>query len=114
MDKLLDTGPRLDKQGFEEWIEALESGKYKQCTGQLKDRKNSYCCLGVLAEIRGMRIDPTGQTILIDGVSQSYKPIENLLGTSIPTECMLLNDYGHSFRDIAQYLRGELKSRNVN
>lgn len=33
-----------------EWIKALRSGKYEQCTGQLRD-VDTYCCLGVLCEI---------------------------------------------------------------
>lgn len=34
------------------WVEALRSGKYKQTSGHLKD-KRGYCCLGVLCEISG-------------------------------------------------------------
>lgn len=39
------------------WIKALESGKYRQTTGQLKElstktsKKPKYCCLGVLCDI---------------------------------------------------------------
>jgi hypothetical protein len=32
------------------WCEALRSGKYKQCEGQLKDG-DKYCCLGVLTDL---------------------------------------------------------------
>jgi len=32
------------------WVEALRSGEYKQCTGQLR-RGDSYCCLGVLCNL---------------------------------------------------------------
>lgn len=34
----------------EKWIQALQSGEYKQTTGTLCD-KNGYCCLGVLAKV---------------------------------------------------------------
>lgn len=32
------------------WAKALESGEYKQCTGQLRKGK-SFCCLGVLCNL---------------------------------------------------------------
>lgn len=38
------------------WIAALESGKYRQCTGTLcsvSNKKLTYCCLGVLSKIQG-------------------------------------------------------------
>lgn len=34
------------------WLAALRSGEYKQGkTGQLKDEKGGYCCLGVLCDV---------------------------------------------------------------
>lgn len=41
------------------WVKALRSGKYKQGTGKLKSGTGDdvvYCCLGVLADIRGKEI----------------------------------------------------------
>lgn len=32
------------------WLEALRSGEYQQCKGQLK-LGNSFCCLGVLTDV---------------------------------------------------------------
>jgi hypothetical protein len=40
---------------FQKWVNALESGKYRQCTHQLcapYNKKLSYCCLGVLSKIQ--------------------------------------------------------------
>lgn len=34
----------------EKWINALESGEYKQTKGKLQDQ-NGYCCLGVLCDL---------------------------------------------------------------
>lgn len=37
-----------------QWVEALKSGKYKQCTEELKYvtyEGSSYCCLGVAKEV---------------------------------------------------------------
>lgn len=35
-----------------EWMAALKSGNYEQCSGVLRE-KEQYCCLGVLCEIQG-------------------------------------------------------------
>jgi hypothetical protein len=40
----------MKKEIADKWIEALESGKYKQTKGALKDSKG-HCCLGVLCEL---------------------------------------------------------------
>ena len=42
------------KANREKWIKALESGKYKQGVGYLKQRSDgisSYCCLGVACQL---------------------------------------------------------------
>lgn len=39
----------------ESWIEALESGKYKQARSRLKDiHVEAFCCLGVACDLSGM------------------------------------------------------------
>lgn len=40
----------MNQQVVDLWVEALESGKYKQTTERLAD-ENGYCCLGVLCEL---------------------------------------------------------------
>lgn len=41
------------------WLEALKSGEYTKCTGQLRKRSPKgewlYCALGVLADIQGVK-----------------------------------------------------------
>ena len=39
------------------WLEALESGEYKQSQYILRDSNNEYCCLGVMCEIAGLPFD---------------------------------------------------------
>jgi hypothetical protein len=43
------------------WIAALRSGEYKQCTGTMRDTdssgEHSYCCLGVLQMVADGKID---------------------------------------------------------
>lgn len=43
----------VPKKVRDQWVEALESGKYKQGHQQLKedDGETGYCCLGVLCDI---------------------------------------------------------------
>lgn len=46
------------------WIEALESGNFKQCDGRLyRLSKNAYCCLGVACRVMHTPI-PLGDTVL--------------------------------------------------
>ena len=59
-----------------DWIDALRSGEFKQCTGAMAKRDpeagtTSYCCLGVLATIAGVgvRVDaaaPVGHAMLFN------------------------------------------------
>ena len=42
----------MKKEIADKWIEALESGKYKQAAGVLFDGEG-HCCLGVLCEVLG-------------------------------------------------------------
>lgn len=46
----------MNKEIKKRWIEALRSGEYKQGKGRLcalnEDNTYSYCCLGVLADLR--------------------------------------------------------------
>lgn len=38
------------------WIKALRSGKYKQGRGMLRTRENTFCCLGVLCDLRSRQL----------------------------------------------------------
>jgi hypothetical protein len=53
--------PKLKRK----WIKALRSGDYPQGKGSLKNSLGSYCCLGVLAEIQGCKLDeiPIGDRV---------------------------------------------------
>ena len=49
------------------WVEALRSGKYKQGFGQLKNRQNEYCCLGVLCDLAEKEGMDFGEEWVSDG-----------------------------------------------
>lgn len=101
------------------WVEALESGDFEQ--GQLALKKdNKYCCLGVAAEIfktNNVKINVGWVgTIIYDGcegVAPEYVmqalSLNSELGDrsdgSRGTSLYALNDYGHTFSEIASILR---------
>lgn len=41
----------LTKAFQEQWAAALESGKYRQGMGQLRDGDDKFCCLGVAVDL---------------------------------------------------------------
>lgn len=90
---------------FDNWIEALESEKYLQGVGVLKQKnkkqEDTYCCLGVLSEIRGRECKPYDAYIYSydkGGYEFIPKPIQHL--------CSGWNDDSKfTFKEIAQLLR---------
>lgn len=42
------------------WVDALESGKYKQGKNKLGDHKSGFCCLGVGCKVLKIDYDPRG------------------------------------------------------
>lgn len=41
----------MNEQIQKDWVDALRSEKYEQCSDKLKNERNEYCCLGVLTEL---------------------------------------------------------------
>jgi hypothetical protein len=72
---------------FNEWVEALESGKYKQGEGVLCGKKGEelqYCCLGVLSKIQGRLVqNPENQDIYGDGKDVCGLSLDNPCFTAI-------------------------------
>lgn len=109
MNSVKDTA-KMNPKLKAKWIEALRSGKYKQTTKVLKDKKG-YCCLGVLREL----IDPgsddadeNAQALSEDmceiaGLERyTYKPanVQNIVSK--------MNDDGQNFLQIADYIEANL------
>jgi hypothetical protein len=99
-----------------EWIEALESGKYKQCSDKLYDPEtNGFCCLGVACAINGVPITSNyyqrhGGAASLSNTTKTRAVMDKLhlrgeLGDSDDDCLASLNDNGKSFEDIAQVLR---------
>jgi len=103
-----------------EWIEALESGEYKQCRRKLYDPKaKGFCCLGVACVINGVPItsryyqrnggaNNLFSTAKTEAVMRKLH-LRNGLGCGFKNRdsLVVLNDEGKSFKDIAQILRKE-------
>lgn len=108
-----------------EWIAALESGKYKQAPGTLRDIKtDGYCCLGVLCDILDSslwEVSPLGDEYFWKDQTNFLPPVVveemTFAQHDDPTgECtdpldldiilMAMNDtHGKTFVEIAEYLR---------
>lgn len=101
------------------WVEALRSGEYKQAHATLKDDHGGYCCLGVLCEIAGLKINAEGTGVLVKGEiwKNNYDPIFKLVGGSQKSgDCSMRNDgtmEDHNarkwtFAEIADYIEANL------
>lgn len=75
------------------WLKALKSGKFTQCTGRLKKHSMNntitYCCIGVLGEItEGLEIKEFNKT-----KSCPYHYLNNTIGIDTVKELYTLNDH---------------------
>jgi hypothetical protein len=118
---------------------ALESGKYSQCRGSLREN-NSYCCLGVACDLYRHTIkhtrkraawskNPDGTRYMFLGESD-FAPLavakwfgwrhligflgeNDLLGENDPMmagqRMSVRNDHGQSFKRIGTAIRAEMK-----
>lgn len=104
---------------FDRWVAALESGEYKQGRNRLAtvvSGERRYCCLGVLCVVDGVDLDKRaymkygGQKIIrnMSGVGELPSVAAPALA-SIPenlrNDLATMNDNGHTFVEIADYLR---------
>lgn len=105
----------MDPELKKRWVDALRSGKYKQCAGKLHDGEG-FCCIGVLADIQGCEwvqkdccIDPD---LWCSSFNEALVPASgaipyddaDLLGTKVRYTLIDMNDAGKSFDEIADYI----------
>jgi hypothetical protein len=77
---------------FQKWVNALESGEYRQCTQKLcapRSKKLSYCCLGVLSKIQN-RLEKDEDGFMLDTLHKSAT--EEVLHRSNPCYSVIGND----------------------
>ena len=94
---------KLTKKVKKKWLEALRSGKYKQGKNELIKATNggfSYCCLGVLQAITGLKVDNCGL------LTNRRADITCVKGLSVDTqgELSTFNDTDKSFDWIADWI----------
>ena len=99
------------KARAKELIAALQSGKYTQTKGRLRDG-DAFCCLGVACDISGIgkwngNSYSSEEDVLTNEV-RDYFGFHNSNGgvRDYTTESCLseLNDQGHSFTEIADFI----------
>lgn len=106
-----------------QWVTALRSGEYQQSTGHLRD-KEGYCCLGVLCELAvEADIIPAsvyydeyhdirefaGETQFLPEIVQEWAGLDDKdpyvrVTDVIDDSLSNLNDGGHNFTEIAEYI----------
>src|SRR4051812_4302141 len=96
------------KEIKQKWIEALESGEFKQTTECLED-ETGYCCWGVFCKINnyeqgiysGIKESKNFSTFTdVQAFTDKFK-IKSIMFS----ELALQNDLGRSFKEIAQYIK---------
>lgn len=114
----------MDKKTKTKWLKALRGGKFRQGDGSLKDARGNYCCLGVLAELKG--VDWKGSIPHKDGapVSEGARAFylnPSFCGLTRATQLQLahMNDGAdvwihkgrQSFRQIADHIEKTVRAR---
>lgn len=101
----------MDKNIAKKWVKALRSGKYKKGIGQLKNKKDEYCCLGVLCDLSGKPwngldgLPPKDIDVWAGFKSRSYNFSKKYkVKHSKSEELTFLNDQGLSFKQIANLI----------
>lgn len=112
---------------IEKWLEALESGEYKQGQGYLRrlNGKPKYCCLGVACEVASklsVRVDyfdvsnnkclpeSLAKFIGVDSIGGFKEHIKH--GREEYSSLTHLNDSGVKFKTIAKIIREQLAKKN--
>ena len=116
---------KLEKGFKKKWLEALRSGKYKQCNGTLC-YDGRYCCLGVAGKVAGMRdstlqlndsfdadVKQDGRSWWIGSLKNMKRKIPNILHGDGDSDVVVstlidMNDTGKSFSEIADYIEENL------
>lgn len=104
---------KMDPEWKAKWLEALRSGRYEQGQGYLKNKKNKFCCLGVLCDL----VDPTKWAYTYSAMSYeesrtwlpySIKDMTRLVQMLVEDQLASMNDQGISFKEIANYIEENL------
>lgn len=107
------------------WVEALRSGRYRQCRSYLR-ADDAFCCLGVLCDISGLAewdqpgtaahtapgmylgAETTLPTAVMAWSGLRRDNPEVVLSDGAPYTLADLNDEGTSFKEIADVIERQL------
>lgn len=100
----------------EKWLEALESGRYSHGKFALRTTKDTYCCLGVLADVMelGWEDEPgPSETYFIRGTLHNGMLPEKTMDIAgiACHDCshlMSINDSANSYAPAIAYIREKL------
>lgn len=92
----------INEQQLLKWIQALDSGKYKQSKGELQNR-DGYCCLGVACRVllpkKSLNLDSEG--FLQGGFPESHDSPQWLIDVN--------EDFSNKTGETLVFLNDELK-----
>lgn len=102
---------RMDPELKRKWVEALRSGKYRQCRNELYDGNGGFCCLGVAQHIFTGKLPPKrwnesdGRPTppALDRLRDNGNGSGNVL-----TTLAHMNDHGKTFPEIADWIEANL------
>ena len=109
----------MNNAAVKKWIDALRSGEYKQCAGQLR-LEDKHCVLGVLCDLHAKETSDEWKTFDGDYTYQSYTEdapplVEIWIGDELMKSLhsqvgiMDCNDSGMSFEQLADVIEREAK-----
>lgn len=104
----------MDKRLKKQWLDALRSDDYEQGTGDFIQKETEYstdngepekvevgyCCLGVLADVVGFPDGFINNNALLPPAYCDFLG----LPTDVQEDVAEMNDEGHTFEEIADYL----------
>jgi hypothetical protein len=104
---------------LKQWINALESDKYKQCQGTLHNVAGEFCVWGVAIDLHTHQggkkwgKNKYGEPTYNSDTDHPPTALVRQLGLSIEErdELIELNDGGHSFKEIAKVLKNKYLPR---
>ena len=97
----------LTAEQIDNWVDALNSGKYPQGGGRLRTTKGTYCCLGVLADTLGCTWDDHNMATLEGHFYKAGAALPSEIVThAIQARLITMNDCNlNPFNEIAVFIK---------
>ena len=98
----------MNEQLYNEWIDALESNKYKPGKEVLRTSTNEYCCLGVLCDIHDSK--QWLPNLYLDEIMYTHSGYYSEIPSHIRDELNLTSNLGYfNLEDLSEELQAEIK-----